>query len=513
MKLTVQKGTQTDYVDFEHPTLLSCLLEGNNHLAMPCGGKGRCLKCKVQVRGVVSTPSQNEQNLLSLAEIKSGFRFACMTTVLGDATVTLSAAKDQKILTTVSMPQMKLCPWGESFGVAIDIGTTTVAAYLYNLKSGELLHSTAKINPQTAFGADVITRIEKALGGNQQLLSAAITGCINELLVALCASTPIPLNQIDCIAITGNTAMLYLLTARSPGSLATAPFITEYYFGEFLSSKELGFVTPNAKVYLSRCISSYVGGDITTAILSSEIAASRNPTLLVDIGTNGEMALCVNGKITCCSTAAGPAFEGAGISMGMPAVDGAISHVTFNKLKFTYDVIGNTSPVGLCGSGIIDAVAAMLNAGIIEETGYLLPDGHHFEEYVTEDGFTLPGTSARITQADIRAIQLGKSAICAGITTLLHEAGVTPDQLDKLIIAGGFGSYMDVVSAERIGLIPKGFSIKSVSIGNAAATGAAMILLNQDLLHLSEEISQRCESLELSTNAYFMDEYINNMMF
>ena len=398
-------------------------------------------------------------------------------------------------------------------GAAVDVGTTTVVLYLYDLATGRLLATASEPNPQAMFGADVITRIGKALHGEGGALARAIRDCIARLLATAAESVGlasdasfaftsatdtavfIPSFVPDAMVITGNTAMLYLLTGRSPASIAAAPFDADTLFGGFT---DLPFAH---KVYLPRCMSAYVGADITTAALAVEFDKPGGCDLLVDIGTNGEMLLRAGDTLLACSTAAGPAFEGAGISCGMPARRGAISKVA-DDLSFT--VLGGggaDTAVGLCGTGILDAVAALRKAGLIDDTGRL------------EEPFTFPGTHVSVTPADVRAVQLAKAAVCAGILTLIGEAGLTPADIGTLYIAGGFGSFIDVRSAETIGLIPPGFAAKAVAVGNTAGAGASMVLLSSERRAAAEKLAVASRTVELSSSAAFMDAYVDQMMF
>jgi len=519
MKLQIIKGTESTILEYIHPTLLSTLLTQTGFpIDMPCGGNQRCLKCKVIARGELSALSAKEEQFLTDEEKRMGVRFACMTTAIGDVQVTEpTQLENQQIMTDGQKFNVELAPWGSVYGVAIDIGTTTVAAYLYRIEDGQLLQTSGAKNPQSSFGADVVSRIEKALNGSAAALSSVIRHCLLDLVQQMCTPQGLNIHEVDSAVITGNTAMLYLLCEHSPASIATAPFLQDRFFGEFIQSSKLGIPELNTRVYLPRCISAYVGGDITTAMLASEVYKSFSPTLLVDIGTNGEMVLHKDSQLLGCSTAAGPAFEGAGIAMGMPAADGAISMVTLQDGLIICGIIGGVPSKGICGSGIVDAVAVMLECGIVDETGCMVEENHNFTDFMVEIddqiAFQLPGTSVIITQKDIRAIQLGKAAICAGILTLIDSAGLTEDDVSYLLIAGGFGSFLNVQSAERIGLIPLGFAAKATAIGNAAAMGAAMILLSLPMLKKSEQLAIQTQTVELTTSASFMDTYVNCMLF
>lgn len=525
MLIHIIKGDSHTDLEYDKPVLLSTVFADNGiRVEMPCGGKQRCLKCRVRAEGELSPLTLREQEILTEEEKQAGIRFACMAYAQGDVTVYLPEDKvSDRIVTSGNMPAFPLQPWAAGYGAAVDIGTTTVALYVYRLADGFLMGTASERNPQAIFGADVISRIEKSLAGEGEALARSIRECLVRMLQAACKQGHIEMAAVSAMVLTGNTAMLYLLCGQNPASIAAAPFQQDRYFGEFLPASSLDMpVSPKARIYLPRCMSAYVGADITTALMAAEFdnkvgQSDRPAELLVDIGTNGEMALVAGGRLLCCSTAAGPAFEGAGIYMGMNAKEGAISKVSLTDGDMQVSVIGGGEAKGICGSGIVDAVAAMVSAGIIEESGLLLEEEHAFESQMTEaDGqvaFRIPHTDVVITQKDIRSIQLAKSAICSGMTTLIAEAGLKPEDVTRLYIAGGFGAFIDVQSAERIGLIPAGFAAKSQAIGNAAGAGATMTLLSEDMRQRSEWLAKESETVELSSSPLFMDAYVDNMMF
>lgn len=508
MRLEIRSGPSVKTVSFSSPTLLSTLLAINGATCpMPCGGRGLCLKCRVNVQGAISEPSERERLLLGEAALAEGVRYACMTTVQGDVTVTLAPESKASIVTDGVLPALPDDPPRSGYGVAVDIGTTTLAAYLYDLSDRRLLSTASAINPQASFGADVISRIEKSLGDQRRALAQAIRRALTSLIEEMCA-TPEKIIDIVCV---GNTAMLYLLCERDPSSLASAPFAADCLFGMEISAAALELPFPNARVYLARCAGAYVGADITAAILACELTDRSLPTLLTDIGTNGEMALWDGHKLWCCSTAAGPAFEGAGISMGMPAAEGAVNDVFLENNRMICQTIGNQPAKGICGSGLIRLIAALLDAGVVDETGMLLSEGHAFTEQVQNDAFILPQTTVSLTAHDIRAIQLAKAAIAGGIQALLHHAAQST--VDTLIIAGGFGSFLDPNSAERIGLLPKGYAAKTQSFGNAAGIGACALLLSPSLRSRADRIAEQAHIVELSSDPFFMEQYVESMLF
>lgn len=524
-RLTIEGGDGPVVQTFTPPARLYDLLAGSGiAVDTPCGGRQRCLKCKVRVSGEAAPAGDRERSLLSAQELAAGIRYACMTELLGDARVSpVEEQREAQIQIAGDLPAFAPAPWGSRLGAAVDIGTTTLAAYLYALPQAKPLGTCSALNPQAGFGADVISRLEKSLGGSREELASSIRRGIGQLLGELCQSACQPLDALDSLVLTGNTAMLYLLCGRDPSSITAAPFEMDCAFGLFLRPADLDLpLDPACRIYLPRCFSAYVGADITTALLAAgfyrdgQIPAGP-PRLLVDIGTNGEMALAADGKLLCCSTAAGPALEGAGIHQGMMARDGAIHKVTLAGGRIVCDVLGGGKGTGICGSGLVDAVAAMRRAGILDETGLIDEENHAFTAYLEEVGgqpaFRLPDTDVVLTQQDIRAVQLAKSAICAGMITLIEEAGLQPEDIASLVIAGGFGTRINVASAEAIGLIPAGFAAKSKAIGNAAGTGASMVLLSEGIRADSERLADIARTVELSTHPRFMEAYIDGMYF
>lgn len=482
--------------------LLSEVLSLHTETEMPCGGHGKCGKCRVLASGNISEPSENERALLGEEAINCGVRLACLTRATGDCAIITSKSSESRILTDGYTPDFQVIPTFSKYGVAIDIGTTTLAARLFDV-GGNGLSDASMSNPQSRFGADVISRMESALKGNAEAISEITVKAIDDLIVELCDAAGIESFEIDGIVITGNTVMLHLLTMTDVFPLTRAPFETKRLFNEVISAEELSLrsVKHDVEVYFPACIAAFIGADTTCAMLAASLSGSKENELLCDIGTNGEIVLSTGGKLFACSTAAGPAFEGAGISMGMAGKIGAIDHVTLvNGLLYAH-VIGEVKPIGICGSGIIDAISCLLMTEELDESGRL-DDG----DAVISDGVVL-------TQEDIRKIQLAKSAIHAGIRTLLHSSDTNISKISSLIIAGGFGSYLDSRSAVNIGLLPYELKDKIRVIGNAALSGASMLLLNRTLREKTAELVREVTVTELSGNPLFADEYMERMMF
>ncbi len=447
---------------YEKTTLISEILNDMGiHQPKPCGGKGTCKKCEVLL---------NNKKVLS-----------CQTFVDSDSYIELSSYKSIEGITDGIMRKFEIAPLlKEGFGAAIDIGTTTIAGYIYKFPECELIKSVCISNPQSQYGADVITRIEYFKNGGKEKLYEAVLDAINQISEGF---------KIEKYVICANTTMLYLLTKTDPFELAVAPYHASELFGKWFDT-----------YYLMPCNSAYIGSDVMSAVMASNMHHD-NISLLVDIGTNGEMVLKCNDKLYCASTAAGPCFEGAGISCGTQAIEGAINKVYIENGKVCFSTIGNAEPIGICGTGLVDAIAVFIELGIIDDSGYME------EEYYFEN------SRIYISPDDIRAFQLAKSAICSGIETLINHAKIDFNEIETLYIAGGFGCFLNGKNAELTGIIPHGFSDKIKVIGNGAGIGASMVLRSKKCMEEVNLIASNSESISLSDNPYFMEKYIDNMMF
>ncbi|RPF47249.1 uncharacterized 2Fe-2S/4Fe-4S cluster protein (DUF4445 family) [Hydrogenoanaerobacterium saccharovorans] len=520
MKLTINDKT---FEQTEQGNLLSILLAAGAFIDAPCGGKGRCGKCRVTAQGALSALTKTEQKLLSPKEIAADVRLACETVLLGDAVVHTMSREDFDVCAESS-------PLGfavtaeydaqQNVGMAVDIGTTTVVAYFHDLATGRLLYTASGINGQRVHGADVISRIGACIENPTNLvaLQKIIIAQLNRYIADFEQATKISCNAIGQAVIAANTTMQHLLCGLDPTGIASAPFTPKSLFGYEQAGAELG-LNIGGKVYHAPSISAYVGADITAGLLASSAVYSEKPVLFIDIGTNGEMALASKSELVCCSTAAGPAFEGAHIKYGVGGVAGAIEKVVCKNNALHIETIGGLPPIGICGSGIIDAAAALLQAGGIDETGRI-PDTDEAEgfivHYINEDENSIvldKATGISLTQQDVREIQLAKAAIAAGINTLLHEKGLSFADIDKLYIAGGFGAHINKASACAIGLLPSALLDKIVFTGNAAGRGAQQALLTAEGKTHLREIAARAQYVELSGHAFFQESYIDEMMF
>lgn len=413
----------------------------------------------------------------------------------------------------------------ESYGLAVDIGTTTIAVYLLNLNDGRVLDVESKVNNQRSYGADVISRINFTIENPKGLgiLKNTIISQLNNMIEILCQKNSISEDNIYDTVIVGNTTMIHLLLGLPCKNIALSPYVPIATGTLEFEAKELGINT-GGMVSLVPGISAYVGSDITAGILSSGMLNSEKYSLLLDLGTNGEMALGNKNEVITCSTAAGPAFEGANIKYGIGGVDGAISKVDLSKDKI-YETIGNGKPCGICGSGVLDAVAQFVKFGIIDETGRMLESDEveqkeyqnriiemdNMRQFIVAYNSIYEGIIA-FTQKDVREVQLAKAAICAGIKILLKEKNISFDEIEKVYIGGGFGNYMNIESSVGIGMIPKELKDKIKSVGNCAGSGAKMYLLSKGIRDNTVDIINKAIYIELSKRGDFQEYFIDSMM-
>ena len=480
--------------------MLACARSGVI-LSAPCGGRLRCDKCKVRIiEGQVSGEVPDAE----------GWVRACAAVPVSDIVIACPPAGDFVGNEVTAPTGENKCPpvTGESVGdisavgaaaVAIDIGTTTVSARLVDMDSSLVLGTVSELNDQRVFGADLMSRIGAAQKGKTSELFTLInrqTERIINLFQKQCN-----IQRIEKLAVSGNTVMLHLFLNIDPSGMGHMPFTPVFLEGRELKGEELSLSVTYISVLPS--VSSFIGADITADLAVLDILNIPGPSLLVDIGTNGEMALSHQGTIFCCSTAAGPAFEGAEISCGMGGVSGAVSAVELTDNGISITTIGNAPPVGVCGSGLVDAVALMLKQGIIDETGFM---AEH------EKGFILaPGVS--ITGRDIRQFQLAKSAILSGIKILCKNAGLNPADIRNVFIAGGFGFFINKQNAIKAGIFPQEF-IDSLSIcGNLSLQGAEDCLNDANFLERCKNIIRHCSIVDLASDPSFTDEFAQNMLF
>lgn len=487
--------------------LADALLAAGHHLPMPCRGRHSCGKCGVYVAGDLKPPGEVEAALLDRAAPPAmpgyDFRLACLAEVNAEVSVIASSVSGV-VVADVGMDLARYdgdAP--ESFGCAIDIGSTTVTVLVFRLGDAELLADASQLNHQAVHGSDVLSRIDAANQLGVEALQRLIVDQLSAMLLDVLDRAGVAGDSVTRVTITGNTTMLHFLTGRPVRSLGVYPFTAGTLFGQTIPARSLFGFLGSAELYLPPAISTFVGPDIVCGLLATALGQQGGFELLVDVGTNGEIALAGPYSVWCCSTAAGPAFEGAEISAGMPALPGAIDDVWVQEdATIGYSTIGRKRPKGVCGTGLITAINAFLDQGVIDETGAMLTPS------------TPVGTSGiSISQADVRKLQLAKAAIAAGIDALLHEGGLDPEGVATLHLAGGFGSYLQPAAAGGIGLIPHALIDKSVPAGNTALTGAVLLTLSRQARRTAEERATAAVEIPLSTHPVFMDRYIENMAF
>lgn len=411
------------------------------------------------------------------------------------------------------------------FGVAVDIGTTTIAAYLIDLSNGEKRSIQSALNPQKKFGADVISRIKHTIEAEDGLeeMQTLIINELNNCIEAMCKEANIPKTSIYAITLVGNTTMQHFLLKVPARNIAAAPFIPAVTSMLTVNAKDLGIdINPFGVACVLPSVSAYIGADTVAAVLSTGMYQQEDISLLIDIGTNGEIVLGNRDRLYACSSAAGPAFEGANIRNGIGSVKGAINSISLQSgIEFT--TIGNETPVGICGTGIVDGVAQMLDIGLIDETGRIddewepkSPEQSEILNNISEIGnmsaLVIEGDIA-ITQKDIRELQNAKAAIAAGINVLVKQWGINFSDIKNVYLAGGFGTYINIDSALKIGLIPSELRGRIHAVGNAAGQGAIEGLLSQECLSQANSISKKIKYVELSSSKDFNDFYIDCMMF
>ncbi|MCC7519192.1 MAG: DUF4445 domain-containing protein [Verrucomicrobiae bacterium] len=487
-ELEVAKGSSLQDLLFAHG------------VEFPCGGRARCKGCRVRVieGDLPLTPEQ--ERLLTKEECDAGWRLSCQGRAEGDLTLEL-AQWEARIL--ADDRAFSFVP-REGLGVAVDLGTTTLAAQLLDLKTANVLAVRTGLNPQARHGADIMSRVSFAMTENGQArLEALIRKEVGKLVRDLLKAAAADAAAVRDVAIVGNTVMHHLFCGVNIEPLSHYPFEAVDDGLKIFPAKDLGWDLPNARALFLPCLGGFVGSDILAGILSTPLRDSADLVALVDLGTNGEMAVGNRERMLCASTAAGPAFEGARISQGMRAATGAISSASVKDGRLECHVLGEGKARGLCGSGLVDVVACALDLGKI------LPSGR-FADGAKELPL-LP--SVRLTQTDVRELQLAKGAIAAGVRILLQQWGATPGDLKALYLAGAFGNYINRASARRIGLIPYPREVVHSS-GNTALLGAKMALfLSENEEGVYADLRARVRHVGLNEDPAFQEIYVEEMGF
>jgi len=443
-------------------------------------------------------------------------QFGITATVIGDALVEVSPLDADEAC----------C------GVALDVGTTTLVAYLLDLRTGELLATASALNPQATYGADVVSRLDRIRQQPDALaaMQRTVLQATNDLIAQACNEAGVATACVYELSVVGNTCMHHLFLGIDPSNVAVAPFTPVVTRPLSTPCAQLG--VDISAVGMAQClpnIAGYVGADIVGAIVATGLEKRAEPTVMIDIGTNGEVVLWTGRELLCCSCAAGPAFEGAQITHGMQAATGAIDHVASGDGDIVISTIGDARPVGLCGSGLVDAAAVLLDNGLLDSTGRLgrgtedMPSAPRLAQRVAgtdqELRFVLASpqeaadeTEIALTQRDVRQLQLANGAIRAGTELLLAEAGLAGDDISEFLLAGAFGSYIRPASALRIGMLPDVGLDRVRAVGNAAGMGAVLCLVSTEARGYAAEVARRARYVELSARRDFQDAFAEAMI-
>ena len=557
-------------------TLLSCIRRAGLFVESACDGRGVCGKCRVSVQGELTPPDDKES--AHLFGLQPGVRLACMARVLGRVNVTIGddwtrltpvfGLKDSDVALDCPVkrgmlpdgepgsprpyvetlpfrtgdPRVlnKIATWNQQngkasgvifgdeildlhldmkplLGAAVDLGTTNLSLYLFNLETGELLGRSSALNPQTAYGGDVITRItycRQRPEGVSVLREAVLKG-----LAAILDEALGPFrsrDQVYLITVAANTTMLHILAGVQPLCLGLAPFRPAFLSPLVLTGEQSGMpIHPQGRCILLPGVSAYIGADITAGLAAIDYRKRTGTVLFIDIGTNGEMVLIVGtGRMLGASCAVGPALEGMNISCGCRAVPGAVDSFSLDEdFSPHFTTISGLPPVGICGSGLIDLIAALVSSGLISPTGAFNPKaGVRLGTWMKGDRYQLTD-SIFLTQKDVRQVQLAKAAVHTGVLMLLTEAGISVSDLEEIVVAGSFGYHLNPESLRQISLIPREFQGKVSFVGNSSLSGASMALLNQKVLVDMEQIRSRVSVLELASHLQFRAQFISSLRF
>lgn len=514
--------------DFLHPKQIICQ-KGDNlkqtlqahgiFLPAYCGGMGTCGKCGVVIKEGALPITPEDRACYSEAELMLGKRLSCKAILQENLSIFLEPQDESSFAalgageTEQIPPRPRRSGLTADYGIAIDLGTTTLAFSLLELNTGKIFGSHTAVNSQRAYGADVMSRIQASNHGKKDLLRESIKKDLAGGILALLSAYEIPVPRLRQIAIAGNTAMLHLLNGYSCEGFCKYPFSPETlaleerdchrFFGGLLPAEA------SPKITLLPGISAFVGADIASGLFACGVLKEQGASLLIDLGTNGEMALAADGQILAASAAAGPVFEGGSLQWGMGSLPGAISQVEITENTPKIQTIGNHPPTGICGTGAIESVAELLIAGLLDPTGKLC------ERFFLQ-GYPLAktpgGESICLTQKDIREIQMAKAAIRAGIEILILRSGIRRGRIERVFLAGGFGNYLNIKKAAVVGILPKDFANKTRTAGNASLKGALMYLAKENRNSLTE-ICEKSSEIPLANDEKFQESYFNYMSF
>jgi uncharacterized 2Fe-2S/4Fe-4S cluster protein (DUF4445 family) len=490
-----------------------------------CGGKGICGQCLVRIeRGTVNDPTVNEQRNLAAGRFDRGIRLACQVRPFQDVRITIEnpaprsnwrpLCEDEFAPPVCTRPiAPATIPGGAAYGAAVDLGTTQIRLTLWDMEKGRRLSGRSGLNPQARHGADVLTRLTAASESEKRAddISRLAKDAIGKALRDICSRESCGTRKIGNLVIVGNTAMLALLTGKNHDALLQPVYWTQEIDcrPEDTTPWRISWgLTPGARVDFVQPLAGFVGSDLLADVLAVQLTEGPSPALLIDFGTNSEIALWDGTVLWITSTAAGPAFEGWGIGCGMPAQPGAIYRIEPKGARagFCFDVVGNGEAKGLCGSGLVDIIACLLKAGILKRNGT-------FADHTRNRGFIFIDEDHRIAlkKRDVDIIQRAKAAIGAGTKCLMDKAGMRLDDLKRVCICGTFGRFLNIANAQEIGLVPD-VSIRKVErFGNAALAGCEFLLFTKDRDKAMRSLKKRSKVLNLSKIPEFEDLFIENL--
>lgn len=468
----------------------------------PCGARGVCGACGVRVVAGELAPVDREEKA-GLSRAPAGVRLACRARVAGAVTV-------HPVMSQAGPASIDTVRCAETILLAVDLGTTTVAAIALDASSGKEIGRALAPNRQQSWGADVLTRMSAASTGSADELRHAAEDSVVEAMEAACAGC---LDRVARLTIAGNTAMIALLAGADTTPLSVAPFSVPDDIGTLGASSVIHSVLPpQAEVILVPPIAGFVGGDALAGVIATGMLDSRGPALLVDVGTNAEIVLCWKGRLWVASAAAGPAFEGGGLRCGGPALDGAVARVRWSPGdELRLDTIGDTDPTWFSGAGLMSALSLLLRAGHLAPDGLLQASGPLAERFgVDVDGvvtvdLSTGGSPLILSQLDVRVLQLAKAAVRSGITHVLRAAGIKSRRLESLLVAGAFGGALPAGDLVALGVVPKHALDAVRHVGNSSLEGAAAISLNPSVLEETRAAVADCRRVELAGDPVFSE--------
>ena len=497
-RVTIELQPRGETITVERGTPLRLVLHEYG-VEFPCGGHAGCAGCKVRVTGGTPPADADQAAVLTGAELADGWRLACRCQA--DRDLVLQVAQWETVM-LADQSALEFTPRA-GLGIAVDLGTTTIVAQLLDLRSGRVLDVRSTINPGTAWGSDVMSRVQAALDdGNRRQLVVELRRAVGSLVSGLAEAVHTGTRRVQSIVVAGNTVMHHFFCDLDPRPLSRAPFEPTQPEMCLWRARELGWpVAGDPLVRFLPCLGGFVGSDILCGILATRMMEREQPILLIDLGTNGEIVVGNRERVLCASTAAGPAFEGGRIGQGMRASTGAISEVALSGGRFRCQVIGNVAPRGICGSGLVDAVACGLDAGWIEASGRLANGAGTLEIMA----------SIHVSQQDIRQLQLAKAAIAAGTRMLLKRFGLADAAEVPIFLAGAFGNYVNRASARRIGLVSAP-DARLHPAGNTALIGAKLALFAEQDDDFAV-LRTRIEHVPLASDPTFQEIFIRETAF